>query len=131
MINWKNKKAYKQWNFKFKNIVDNGKSKKQTSEFDDFYDSENEVIVIDDDDEIITIDEYDNKYYNIKDGKIFLTFSGLHVYLSIELIYLNDEAEHLRWRDFYSDITGGLIDIIEEYRQKELNLKNNLISGLN
>jgi hypothetical protein len=123
-IKWKNKKACEQWTIKFKSIVDNGETKKQTEDFDDFSDSENEVIIIDNDNNI-------DKYYEIKDGEISLTFLGLNAYLSVDSKYLINKEEWKRLRQFYADITGGLIDSIEEYRQKELNLKKNLISGLN
>ncbi len=60
----------------------------------------------------------------------YLTQSGLHLYLSVELQYLSDISEYFRLRKFYENITQGLVDIIEQFREKELMLKDNFIAGL-
>jgi len=52
------------------------------------------------------------------------------LYISVEEEYLNNITEYFRLRKFYEDITQGLIDILNEYRLKELELKQQLISGL-
>ena len=71
------------------------------------------------------------KFYKIIDEKIYLTQSGLHLYISVELKYVQDINEYFRLRKFYEDITQGLVDILNKYRIKELELKEQLISGLN
>ncbi len=126
-------------------------NKKSLDGFDDFEDSDDD----DDSDNIVQNKQIigNNQishelFYSIKDIYIgsdsdnpdnsddnyepvtFLTQSGLHLYLSVELQYLSDISEYFRLRKFYENITQGLVDIINEFREKELKLKEHLIAGL-
>lgn len=116
---------YNEFVDKVKNYVfEYNKANKVIDEFDDFDNDDNS-------------EELDNKnemtherFYKVINDKIYLTQAGLHLYISVELNYLTNINEYFRLRKFYEDITQGLIDILDEYRIKELELKEQLISGL-
>lgn len=124
IINWKKSNSNELWYVEFKNIIknyiDEVNKNKQVSAFDDSDDEES------DDKNEITSD----KFYQVIDNQIYLTQSGLHLYISVEKDYLNDYTEYFRLRKFYEDITQGLVDILSDYRMKELELKQQFIAGL-
>jgi len=124
MINWKksnsNELWYNEFKDKVKNYVDEINKNNQASAFDDSDDEET------DDKNEITSD----KYYQVINDQVYLTQSGLHLYISVEKDYLIDYTEYFRLRKFYEDITQGLVDILSDYRMKELELKQQFISGL-
>jgi hypothetical protein len=124
MINLKksnsNELWYNEFKDKVKNYVDEINKNNQASAFDDSDDEET------DDKNEITSD----KYYQVINDQVYLTQSGLHLYISVEKDYLIDYTEYFRLRKFYEDITQGLVDILSDYRMKELELKQQFISGL-
>jgi hypothetical protein len=124
IINWKksnsNELWYNEFKDKVKNYVDEINKNNQASAFDDSDDEETN-----DKNEITS----DNYYQDI-DNQVYLTQSGLHLYISVEKDYLEDYIEYFRLRKFYGDITQGLVDILSDYRMKELELKQQFISGL-
>jgi hypothetical protein len=124
MINWKKSNSNELWYAEFKdkvkNYVDEINKNNQASVFDDSDDEET------DDKNEITSD----KYYQVINNQVYLTQSGLHLYISVEKDYLIDYTEYFRLRKFYEDITQGLVDILSDYRMKELELKQQFISGL-
>jgi hypothetical protein len=69
-------------------------------------------------------------YYKVTKDGIFLTYTGLHLYISLEPQYLNSMLEYDRINKFYRDITSGLIKTIKKIRKKETDLMSDLISGL-
>jgi hypothetical protein len=121
-----------------KYVFEFNKANKVIDDFDDFDD--------DDDNDFDNDDDNDNdnsnnskdsknmvtheKFYKVIGDEIYLTQAGLHLYISVEQNYLTDISEYFKLRKFYEDITQGLVDILNEYRLKELDLKNQLISGL-
>lgn len=124
MINWKksnsNELWYNEFKNKVKNYVDEINKNNQASAFDDSDDEETDVK------NEITSD----KYYQVINDQVYLTHHGLHLYISVEKNYLIDYIEYFRLRKFYIDITQGLVDILSDYRMKELELKQQFISGL-
>ncbi len=124
MINWKKSNSNELWYVDFKdkvkNYVDEINKNNQASAFDDSDDEET------DDKNEITSD----KFYQVINDQVYLTQSGLHLYISVEKDYLIDYTEYFRLRKFYEDITQGLVDILSDYRMKELELKQQFISGL-
>jgi len=124
MINWKKSNSKELWYNEFKNKVENYvdeiNKNNQASAFDDSDDEETDVK------NEITSD----KYYQVINDQVYLTQSGLHLYISVEKDYLIDYTEYFRLRKFYEDITQGLVDILSDYRMKELELKQQFISGL-
>jgi hypothetical protein len=124
MINWKKSNSneiwYNEFKNKVKNYVDEINKNNQASAFDDSDDEETN------DKNEITSD----KYYQVINDQVYLTQSGLHLYISVEKDYLIDYTEYFRLRKFYEDITQGLVDILSDYRMKELELKQQFISGL-
>lgn len=124
MINWKKSNSneiwYNEFKNKVKNYVDEINKNNQASAFDDSDDEET------DDKNEITSD----KFYQVINDQVYLTQSGLHLYISVEKDYLIDYTEYFRLRKFYEDITQGLVDILSDYRMKELELKQQFISGL-
>ena len=127
MITWKKSNSNELWYNEFKNKVKNYVDENnQGSAFDDSDDEEtDEKVNIKPTKEITS-----NKYYQVIDNQVYLTQSGLHLYISVEKDYLNDYTEYFRLRKFYEDITQGLVDILSDYRMKELELKQQFISGL-
>lgn len=123
MITWKKSNSNELWYNEFKNKVKNYVDENnQSSAFDD---SDDEEININPTKEITS-----DKYYQVINNQVYLTQSGLHLYISVEKDYLNDYTEYFRLRKFYEDITQGLVDILSDYRMKELELKQQFISGL-
>ena len=124
IINWKksnsNELWYNEFKNKVKNYIDEINKNNQASAFDDSDDEDT------DDKNEITSD----KYYQVINNQVYLTQSGLHLYISVEKDYLDDYTEYFRLRKFYEDITQGLVDILSDYRMKELELKQQFISGL-
>jgi hypothetical protein len=124
IINWKksnsNELWYNEFKNKVKNYIDEINKNNQASAFDDSDDEDT------DDKNEITSD----KYYQVINNQVYLTQSGLHLYISVEKDYLNDYTEYFRLRKFYEDITQGLVDILSDYRMKELELKQQFIAGL-
>ena len=127
MIKWNKSSSNELWYSEFKNKVKNYvEENNQTSAFDDSEDEET-------DEEVnikLTKEITSDKYYQVIDNQVYLTQSGLHLYISVEKDYLNDYTEYFRLRKFYEDITQGLVDILSDYRMKELELKQQFISGL-
>lgn len=125
MIKWKKSNSNELWYSEFKNKVKNYVDENnQVSAFDDSNDEETD----EETDEELNINP--DKYYQVIDNQVYLTQSGLHLYISVEKDYLNDYTEYFRLRKFYEDITQGLVDILSDYRMKELELKQQFISGL-
>jgi len=124
IINWKKSNSNELWSCEFKdkvkNYVDEINKNNQASAFDDSDDEETN------DKNEITSD----KYYQVINNQVYLTQSGLHLYISVEKDYLIDYTEYFRLRKFYEDITQGLVDILSDYRMKELELKQQFIAGL-
>jgi hypothetical protein len=126
MIKWEKSNSNELWYSEFKNKVKNYVDENnQSSAFDDSDDEETEEININPTKEITS-----DKYYQVINNQVYLTQSGLHLYISVEKDYLNDYTEYFRLRKFYEDITQGLVDILSDYRMKELELKQQFISGL-
>jgi hypothetical protein len=127
MITWKKSNSNELWYNEFKNKVKNYVDENnQASAFDDSDDEEtDEEVNIKPTKEITS-----GKYYQVIDNQVYLTQSGLHLYISVEKDYLIDYTEYFRLRKFYEDITQGLVDILSDYRMKELELKQQFISGL-
>jgi hypothetical protein len=69
-------------------------------------------------------------FYKIIDDQVYLTQSGLHLYLRVELKFLSGIDEYVKISKFYENITQGLVDILREFRQKELNLSKHYFTGL-
>lgn len=127
MITWKKSNSNELWYNEFKNKVKNYVDENnQASAFDDSDDEETDEKVNIKPTKEITSD----KYYQVIDNQVYLTQSGLHLYISVEKDYLIDYTEYFRLRKFYEDITQGLVDILSDYRMKELELKQQFISGL-
>ncbi len=131
IIKWKNSNSNKLWYSKFKNKVkryvdDENNKNNQISAFDD----------LDEDDSNNKVDAKScknitsEKYYQVIDSQVYLTQSGLHLYINVDEEYLNDITEEFRIKKFYEDITQGLVDSLDEYRLKELKLMNHRILGL-
>ncbi len=106
-----------------KYVFEFNKANKVVDQFDDFEEDESES-------ENNKSEMTHERFYKVIDDEIYLTQAGLHLYISVELHYLIDITEYFRLRKFYEDITQGLVDILNEYRIKELELKEQLISGL-
>jgi hypothetical protein len=127
MIKWNKSSSNELWYSEFKNKVKNYVDENnQSCAFDDSEDEET-------DEEVnikLTKEITSDKYYQVIDNQVYLTQSGLHLYISVEKDYLNDYTEYFRLRKFYEDITQGLVDILSDYRMKELELKQQFISGL-
>lgn len=69
-------------------------------------------------------------YYEIKDGSVYLTHFGLHVYIDMGPKYLANMYEYFKIRKFYNDITSGLINAIKDIRRIKENQYANQIYGL-
>lgn len=69
-------------------------------------------------------------FYKIIEGEIYLTQAGLHLYLRVDLNYLSDIQEYVKISKFYENITQGLVDILKEFRDKEINLTKHYFTGL-
>lgn len=69
-------------------------------------------------------------FYKIIDDQVYLTQSGLHLYLRVELKFLSGIDEYVKISKFYENITQGLVDILREFRQKEINLSKHYFTGL-
>lgn len=69
-------------------------------------------------------------YYEIKDGAVYLTHFGLHVYIDMGPKYLASMYEYFKIRKFYNDITSGLINAIKEIRTIKESQQSNQIYGL-
>jgi hypothetical protein len=112
------------------------KSREQAnaSAFDSIFDSES-----DSDTDSVNEDEPFDKtqipddkliYYEIKDGAVYLTHFGLHVYIDMGPKYLANMYEYFKIRKFYNDITSGLINAIKEIRTIKESQQSNQIYGL-
>ena len=69
-------------------------------------------------------------YYKIIDGDVYLTQAGLHLYLRVEFNFLLGIDEYVKISKFYENITQGLVDILREFRNKEMNLTKHYFTGL-
>jgi hypothetical protein len=69
-------------------------------------------------------------FYKIVDNKVYLTQSGLHLYLRVELAFLSNINEYIKISKFYENITEGLVDILKEFRNKEIELNKHYFTGL-
>lgn len=69
-------------------------------------------------------------FYKIIDGEVYLTQAGLHLYLRVELDYLSGIDQYIQLSKFYENITQGLVDILQEFRDKEINLTKHYFTGL-
>lgn len=140
IINWKETTCSKRW---FETMVDrvniqvesvnNEKNNKNKSKnnFDDFTtDSDEES---DKESDKKSTEESNNvtpeNYYKIINKEIYLTQSGLHLYIKVEYNFLA-EGEWFKINNFYENITQGLVDILKDLRCKESELKESYISGL-
>jgi hypothetical protein len=137
IINWKKESSSKRW---YKTFIDRvnlqvesvNNRKENNNNFDNFItetDSESES-----DSELYYDSESDKKithenYYKIIDKEIYLTHTGLHLYINVEYKFLAEE-EWFKITDFYDNITQGLINILKDLRYKESELKKDYISGL-
>jgi hypothetical protein len=69
-------------------------------------------------------------YYKIINGDVYLTQAGLHLYLRVEFNFLLGIDEYVKISKFYENITQGLVDILREFRNKEMNLTKHYFTGL-
>jgi hypothetical protein len=101
---------------------------KNKGAFDDFDDSNSDF---DSDDSNKTSNEITHEqFYKIIDEDVYLTQAGLHLYLRIELDYLSGIDQYIKISKFYENITQGLVDILQEFRDKEINLTKHYFTGL-
>ncbi len=136
LINWNTKLPIKNgtnvsrlWYNEFvdkvkKYVFEANKTSQNVDDFDDF-ESDN-----DDSDSGSNKNITHESFYKVEGSNVFLTQAGLHLYISVELNYLVDITEYFKLRKFYENITQGLVDILDTYRIKQLELKEQLISGL-
>lgn len=96
--------------------------------FDDFESDSDSVISTESDTNSYKITH--ELFYKIVDNKVYLTQAGLHLYLRVELTFLSNIDEYIKISKFYENITQGLVDIIKEFRNKEIELNKHYFTGL-
>jgi hypothetical protein len=69
-------------------------------------------------------------FYKIIEGEVYLTQAGLHLYLRVDLNFLSSIDEYIKISKFYENITQGLVDILKEFRDKEIALTKHYFTGL-
>jgi hypothetical protein len=69
-------------------------------------------------------------FYKIIEGKVYLTQAGLHLYLRVDLNFLSGIDEYIKISKFYENITQCLVDILKEFRDKEISLTKHYFTGL-
>ena len=135
LIGWKNAQSKDDWFEKFTNKINKLKqieeqTKSSQNAFDNFNSDSDSETETEPDSNVETDDNLETIYYTDIDNEILLTQSGLHVYLRVDVRYLITPMEEFKIINFYENITQGLIDSIKEYREKQINLINDIISGL-
>jgi hypothetical protein len=69
-------------------------------------------------------------FYKIIEKEIYLTQAGLHLYLRVDINFLSNIEEYVKISKFYENITQGLVDILKDFRDKEIALTKHYFTGL-